>query len=326
MNILLNFLLIIIGFVLVTVSADFLVDGASAIAKRLHVSDLVVGLTVVAFGTSAPELIVNIVAAIEGSSEIAITNIVGSNSINTFIVLGCAAIAYPLTTHRSTRRFDMPLCILASAMALLLSLDFFVRDIPTGLSRWDGLILLTVFALFMWHSLMNAREDTPVTNSDGSAVKDNTKIMAAWKAVLLVVCSLIGLVISGKLIVDNATSIARHWGVSDSIIGVTIVALGTSLPELATSVVAAAKKNVDLAVGNVIGSNIFNVFCILGISSIIRPLETYPNLLPDTSFALLGAALIFLFALGRRHSINRWQGALLLILYGLYLWWMIATI
>ena len=343
MNLWLNILLMAVGFILVTVSADFLVNGASAVAKRLKVSDLVIGLTVVAFGTSAPELIVNLVAAFEGTSEIALTNIIGSNSINTFIVLGCAALACPLATQASCRSFDMPLCIGASAAALLFGADFFLREAPDGISRLEGLLLLVVFALFMWHSFKNARSEesmpaqavasAEVAAASAQAVasaevaaagETETAPMAMWKAVLLIAGSLCGLVLSGRLIVDNAVSIARCLGVSDAVIGVTIVALGTSLPELATSVVAAVKGNADLAVGNVIGSNIFNVFFILGLSGLIRPLPVYAHLAADAAFALLGAVLIFVFTLGRRHRIERWQGGLLLLLYAFYLYYTLS--
>ena len=224
----------------------------------------------------------------------------------------------------------MPLCIGASAAALLFGADFFLREAPDGISRLEGLLLLVVFALFMWHSFKNARseESMPaqaVASAEVAAAGETeTAPMAMWKAVLLIAGSLCGLVLSGRLIVDNAVSIARCLGVSDAVIGVTIVALGTSLPELATSVVAAVKGNADLAVGNVIGSNIFNVFFILGLSGLIRPLPVYAHLAADAAFALLGAVLIFVFTLGRRHRIERWQGGLLLLLYAFYLYYTLS--
>ena len=311
------------GFVLVTLAADWLVDGASGVAKRLNVSDLAIGLTVVAFGTSAPEFIVNIIAAVEGNSEIALTNIIGSNTINTLIVLGLSAVVFPLTAQKSTVRVDLPLSILASLLVLLMGMDFFlpdgfwgVRAADRGISQLEGIVLLLVFIFFMYHSIREGRRE----GNAGEAVQ----VRALWKSVALIIIGLVGLVLSGEVIVRCATAIARSLGVSDAIIGVTIVALGTSLPELATSVVAAFKKNVDLAIGNVVGSNLFNVFFILGTSSLIHPLPAYSHLVPDALVALVASVLVWIFVLGRRHRVSRWQGGLLLLVYAVYLWWMLT--
>lgn len=316
-----SYLLIIVGFVVLTLGADWLVDGASTIARRLKVSDLMIGLTVVAFGTSMPELVVNLVAAVEGNNEIALTNILGSNSINIFIILGLSALVCPLTSQQSLRRFELPLSVLAGVFVLLLGTDFFTGNTPTGLRRPDGLLLLAVFLLFMFQTI---RTGIKTGNQEENGPDKTEKNI--WLALLLVIVGLAGLVAGGELIVKNAVKIARAWGVSDAVIGVTVVALGTSLPELATSVMAAFRKNVDLAIGNVVGSNIFNVFFVLGVSSVIRPLDAYPNLLTDSVMAFLGSFLVFLCVQGRKHRVERWQGVLLLSLYSIYLWLLIRGI
>lgn len=307
-----SYLLIVIGFVLLTFSADALVNGASSLAKRMHVSDLVIGLTVVAFGTSAPELVVNLVAAVEGSSQIALTNILGSNSINTLIILGLSALVCPIVAQRSLIRVEIPMSLFAGIAVLLMGLNGMI-------SRLDGLLLLLVFLFFMYHSVrMGKVEEVPIEG----AAKPKKLI---W-AILLVVGGLAGLVLGGQLIVKSAVKIATAWGVSEAIVGVTIVALGTSLPELATSIVAAHKGNSDIAIGNVIGSNIFNVFFVLGTSALIRPLSSYANLWADASVAALGSLLVLLFVCGKKHTISRWHGALMLLVYAAYLTWMITTI
>ena len=317
-----KFLWLAVGFVVLILGADWLVNGASGLAKRLNVPDLVIGLTVVAFGTSAPELVVNLMAAIEGSSEIALTNILGSNIINVLVILGLSAAIYPIASQRSARRFDIPLSILAGVAVLIMGTECFglCGDAATAqLSRFDGVILLLVFALFMGHSVKLAR--------CGNNQIETFKPMPVWKAVLLMVVGIGGLVLGGELIVRNAVDIAAAWGVSQAVIGVTVVALGTSLPELATSAVAAMKKNTDLAIGNVIGSNIFNVFFVLGVSAVIRPLPAYPNLIVDASVAAACCALVWLFVgPGKQHRVQRWQGGVLLLCYGAYLTWLLLTL
>lgn len=309
-----SFVVLLLGFVLLSFAADGLVVGASALAKRLNVSDLVIGLTVVAFGTSAPELVVNLVASFNGTSEIALTNILGSNAINTFIILGLSAVVFPIVAKKSTIRFEVPLSIMAAVAVFLLALDHVI-------SRIDGLVLLAVFALFVLYSvrmgmLGSADEETGTHKS-----------LRLSTAILYIIAGLAGLVVGGEAIVRSAVRIATDWGVSQSVVGVTIVALGTSLPELATSVAAALKKNTDLAIGNVIGSNIFNVFFVLGISASIRPLPSYHNLPVDALMAALGSFLVLLFILfGRKHKITRLQGALLLVVYGVYLTWLLLTL
>lgn len=317
-----TYVLLIVGFVLLTFCADWLVDGASAIAKRFHISDLIIGLTIVAFGTSMPEFVVSLFASLGGSNEIAMTNVLGSNTLNTLVILGLTALVCPIKSSIETIRFEVPLSILAAMFVMVLGSDCFSRLVGAdgfeGVEWWNGLLLLAAFLFFMGHSVnsvINNRkermaEDVVLVN------KPVEELMKPWKAVVLVIVGLVGLTAGGKLIVDNAVEIAKSWGVSEAVIGVTIVALGTSLPELATSVVAAAKKNTDLAIGNVVGSNIFNIFFILGVSSLIKPLPSYGNLLIDSAMALASGMLLLAFLLDDKDkTLSRWEGAVMLALY-----------
>ena len=308
-----EYLLLIVGFVLLTFAADWLVDGASGLAKRLNVSDLVIGLTIVAFGTSAPELVVNVVATAQGTSQIALTNVLGSNIINTLVILGLSAVFYPIVCQKNTFRYEIPLSFLAGFMVLIFGVC------TQKISRLAGIVLLAFFVLFLVYSIYQAK------NGAVAQAGDSAKKMNVWKALLLIVVGLSGLVAGGELIVNNAVSIAQSWGVSEAVIGVTIVALGTSLPELATSVIAAIKKNTDLAIANVIGSNIFNIFFILGLSSSISPLPVYANFVVDASMAAGSSLLLLLLvAFSRKRELNRWGGVAMLLCYALYLAWLFA--
>ena len=309
-----DYLLILVGFVILIVGAHFLVDGASGMAKRFNVSNLVIGLTVVAFGTSAPELVVNLVAALNpGTTDIALTNIIGSNMVNTYVILGLAALIYPIVSQKSSRRFDMPLSLMAPVAVLLL-----VWGMNGEVNRAGGLILLLFFVWFMTVMVRKAMKHPEQAEED-------FKPMKIWLALIMILGGLGGLVGGAQLIVPAATRIAESWGVSQSVIGLTIIALGTSLPELATSAVAAFKKNSDIALGNVVGSNIFNVFFVLGISAVIRPLPAYTNIYTDLIITALGSLLILIFVYtNKAHSIKRWGGAILLLIYSAFLYWMIA--
>ncbi len=303
----LQLLWIVVGFVFLIGGANYLVDGASGLAKRYHVPDLVIGLTVVAFGTSAPEMVVNIVAAVRGATDIALTNIIGSNIINVLVILGWAAALYPIPSPRSSRMFDIPLSALAGFMLIFLSLG---PDAEIG--RWDGVILLLVFAVFMYVTVRRGL--------DGTDTPENFKPVKVWLALLMIVGGLVALVFGGQLIVNASTELATELGVPQSVIGLTIVALGTSLPELATSVVAAYKKNTDMALGNVIGSNIFNVFFVLGISAVIHPLPVYANMWQDALLAGGSCLLVLLFvSTNKKHRILRSEGMLMVLAYVLYI-------
>ena len=340
--------LIIAGCAALIKGADWLVEGASGLAKKYGVSDIVIGLTVVAFGTSMPEFVVNMVAVGQGSTEIAITNVLGSNIINTFVILGCTALIFPISSQKSTRRFDIPFSLLAALLVLL----FVIYNSPSWLqvehlfnmhidtpslqdlgsiqmgagtsafiSGIGGSILLIFFLIFLWHNFKGIGS-APQTESN-----EDYKPMSARRALALIIGGLVGLVVGGEVIVKSATSIAQSLGVSDAIIGLTVVALGTSLPELATSCMAAFKKNCDIALGNVIGSNIFNIFFILGTSACVMPLPGYHGLEIDAMMAALGSVLVMLFVyLTKKHEIKRWHGAILLLTYAAYLAYRIITL
>ncbi len=317
-----NFFLLLVGFVLLLFSADWLVDGAAAIARKFNIPNIVVGLTVVAFGTSAPELVVSLFAALKGSSELSLTNVLGSNIFNTYVILGVSALVFPLACAKNTRKYEIPLSLVAPIVIMLFATDCFgLFNIGgLGVSRMNGIILLLIFSGFVAYTIIQGLKGT----EDADQVLEAKDIMPMWKSLLLVVVGLVGLVLGGKLIVDSAVSIAQSFGVPEAVIGVTIVALGTSLPELATSAVAAFKKNTDLAVGNVIGSNIFNVFMVLGISSTILPLSAYKNVIVDASVAAFASVLLLFFVfINKKNNITRLNGVMLLLIYAAYLVWLL---
>jgi cation:H+ antiporter len=298
---------LIIGFVLLIKSADWLVVGATALAKKLGVSDLVIGLTVVAFGTSMPELFVNIFSSIQGNTEIAMGNVVGSNIFNILLILGVASLIRPLVVTKGTVWKEIPFSLLAALVLGVLANDvFFDRSSPSVLSRIDGLVFISFFAMFMYYifSISRGRE---------SRSPDKESKTGIFRLSALVACGLCGLAFGGKLVVDGAVAIAVRLGVSQSLIGLTIVAAGTSLPELATSAVAAYKKNSDIAVGNIVGSNIFNIFWVLGVSCLIRPLPISAQTNADL-LMLIGTSLFLFFSMfiGKRRTIDRWEGAVFL--------------
>lgn len=309
-------LFLVVGLVLLVKGADWLVDGASKLAKRLGVTDLVIGLTIVAFGTSMPEFVVNMVSVADGATDLAITNILGSNIINTLVILGCSALVCPLVAQRSTVRLDIPLNIVAGVLVLVFVFISSPME-PKGLSRIEGLALLGVFAAFLVYTFYTAKADATTTTESTP--------FPLWKCVVLILVGLVGLVVGGEMIVKTAVAIARYCGVAESVIGLTIVALGTSLPELATSVVAAFKHNNDIAIGNVVGSNIFNVFFILGTSAIIKHLPVYPGIEIDAALVAVSALAVWLLLCNKNRSINRWGGVLLLVLYAGYLTYRLLT-
>lgn len=306
---------IVLGFVALVKGADWLVDGASAIAKRFGISDLVIGLTVVAFGTSMPEFVVNMVSVAQGSTDLAITNILGSNIINTFVILGLTALVYPIVSQKRSRDFDMPLSIIAG----ILVFTFVTVQLPfgeegRGIGRIGGIVLLVMFCYFLYNTFRHAKDHPE------EAEADEVKQMTIGKSVLLILIGLAGLCIGGELIVKSAVNIALRLGVSEAVIGLTVVALGTSLPELATSVIAAAKHNSDIALGNVFGSNIFNVFFVLGTSATIRPLPAYEGIELDAWMAAAGSIIVWLAVkTNRGRKVQRWAGAVLLLVYAGYL-------
>ena len=303
--------LLLIGFVVLIKGADWLVIGASSLARKHNVSDLAIGLTVVAFGTSAPEMVVNVFAAIQGHQDIAFGNVIGSNNFNLFVILGIAGLITPLAVQSSTIYREIPLSLFAAILLFLLANDFFISD-KLLLSRIDGLVLLAMFVLFLLYIRNQLSKDI-------REPEEHHKQYTSLRIWVLIVAGLTGLVAGGRLVVDNAINIATDFGISEKIIGLTIVAAGTSLPELATSVVAAVRKNNDIAVGNIVGSNIFNIFLILGVSSLINPLQYDRSFNGDIYFLAAGTVVLFLLMFtGGRKKLDRWEAAILLSAYILF--------
>lgn len=305
---------IIFGFIALVKGADWLVDGASVIAKQFGISDLIIGLTVVAFGTSMPEFVVNMVSVAQGSTDLAITNILGSNIINTFVILGLTALVYPIVSQKRARDFDIPLSIIAGLVVLVfVAIQLPFGETEQGIGRIGGIVLLLMFCFFLYNTFIHSKEHPEV-------VETEVKQMPTRRAVALILVGFIGLIVGGELIVKSAVDIATRMGVSEAVIGLTVVALGTSLPELATSVIAAAKHNSDIALGNVFGSNIFNVFFVLGVSATIRPLPAYEGIALDALMAAIGSIVVWMAVkTNRERKIQRWAGALLLLIYAGYL-------
>lgn len=300
--------LLLAGFVILIKGADFLVNGASSIAKKFNVSNLAIGLTVVAFGTSMPELIVSLISAVNGRSDASFGNIIGSNNFNILFILGVSGIIYPLVVQRNTIKYEIPLSLFAALLMLVLINDnYFVTDAIPMLSRTDSLILLFFFGLFLLYVYRSMSRSTDV--EEGAKIK----IYSTWVGIGLVLIGVAMLVGGGKLVVDNAIAIAQHAGLSEKLIGLTILAAGTSLPELATSAVAAYRKNTDIAIGNVVGSNLFNILFILGATGLIHPITYNPTMNFDIYVMLVATVvlMIFMFTMGRR-VLDRWEAVLLL--------------
>lgn len=314
-----QYILLVIGFALLIKGADWLVDGASSIARRFNVSDLVIGLTVVAFGTSSPELFVNIIASLKGNTEIAIGNVLGSNIANTFLILGISSIIYPLTVGTGTVWKEIPLSLLAAIVLGILANDQLIdkREFSV-LTRIDGLVFLSFFAVFMYYSVNIAKK------IKGMEEHVPAKEYGFIKALLLVLFGLFGLALGGQWIIDGAVYMALSLGMSQSLAGLTIVAVGTSLPELATSAVAAKKRNVEIAIGNVVGSNIFNIFFVLGISSVVKPLPFNIKSNIDVGVVIFASLLLLacMFT-GKKHSLDRWEGVIFVVFYTVYITYLI---
>ncbi|HNZ80846.1 MAG: calcium/sodium antiporter [Bacteroidales bacterium] len=301
-------LLLLLGFVLLIKGADWLVDGGAALARKYHVSELAIGLTIIAFGTSMPEMVVNVFAAYKGHADIVYGNILGSNIFNLLGILGIAGLISPLIVQASTVWKEIPLSLLAVVILYLLSNSIFTQN--ELLSRWDGIILLLVFAFFLYYVFRQLKEENTVS------VEEQHKEFTIFKIIVFIVLGLALLVVGGRLVVNNAVKIAEFLGISQTIIGLTIVAVGTSLPELATSVVAAIKKNNDIAVGNIIGSNIFNIFFIMGVSSLIRPIEYNTKFNFEMYFLSFGTILVFIAMFsGKKRRLDRWEAGILLLMY-----------
>lgn len=312
---------LIAGLVLILVGANALTDGATSVAARLKVSPIVIGLTVVAFGTSMPELTVSLTSALKGSSDIAIGNVVGSNIFNTLMIVGVTSLFVPIAVSVGTLRYEIPMALLSSVVLLFCASDVMISgEARNVVSRGDGLVLLCFFLIFMSYTFAVARNGA----GDGG---EEVNVMPMWRSLLYIVGGLAGLVIGGNLFVDGASGIARSFGVSESVIGLTLVAGGTSLPELATSVVAAMKKNPEIAIGNVIGSNLFNVFFVLGASAAITPMNVTGITDIDFIVLVLSSLLLLVFArFYRVRTVTRLEGALMVLCYVAYTAWLIYNV
>jgi cation:H+ antiporter len=315
-----HILLLITGFVPLIIGANLLVDNASSLAKRLNVPTIVIGLTIVGFGTSAPELVVNLFSSFEKNSDIALGNVVGSNIFNILGILGVTAIVYPLAVKKNTTWIEIPLCLLSAIAVFLLANDKLIdRMNYSVISRIDGYILLLFFIIFLSYNITLLKSEQ---YNDEILVKNNP----VYKSVLLILLGLILLITGGRLIVVSAVEVASAIGLSQRVIALTIVSAGTSLPELATSVIAARKKNSDIAIGNIVGSNIFNVFFILGLSSVIHPVSLQPLSNIDMILNIFASLLLFVFIFtGKGRKIGMREGAFFLLIYVIYIGFLIIS-
>ncbi|MBN2610999.1 MAG: calcium/sodium antiporter [Bacteroidales bacterium] len=307
-------LLLAAGFFLVIKGADFLVDGASSLAKQYKVSELTIGLTIVAFGTSAPELVVNVIAAIKDYDDVSLGNIIGSNLFNLFLILGISGLIYPIVVQSKTVWKEIPLSLFSGLLLLLLANDnLLFKSSENYIRLFDALILLIVFALFILYAFRNLKENQETTH-------DSIKVFGVAKTLVFIAAGFAFLIFGGRMVVNNAVKLAHALHINEKIIGLTIVAAGTSLPELATSAVAAFKKRSDLAIGNVIGSNIFNILFILGITATIRPVRYDISFNFDLIIFLAGTLLLFVAMFtGKRGKLDRWEAGILLAGYIAYM-------
>lgn len=317
-----DILLLLIGLALILAGANFLTDGSAALAQRFRVPEFIIGLTIVAVGTSTPELVVSVLSAIAGKSDVAIGNVVGSNIFNVFLILGVCALIRPMPLTAGNIRRDIPFGV-ATSLLLILAMDSWFRaGAADRIGRLDGVLMLVIYLLLMTYTIRSTGRIAAPASSDtaGNAPTDARRPMAGWLMAVMILGGLAGLIFGGEMFLDNATALARRMGISESVIAITLVAGGTSLPELASSVVSLVKGKSDMALGNVIGSNIANILLILGLSATIHPLTMGGITLVDLLVVLLSSVLLFLAAFTfRRRAVDRWEGALFLVIYALYI-------
>ena len=315
-----DILLLIVGLGLILAGANFLTDGSAALAQRFRVPEFIIGLTVVAVGTSTPELVVSVLSAIGGQSDVAIGNVVGSNIFNVFVILGVCALIRPVPLTAGNIRRDIPFGVLVSLLLLALAQDsLFCKTAADRIGRLDGAAMLALYILLMWYTIRKTKRPEATAPTEGSKAP-----MAAWLTAVMIVGGLAGLVFGGEMFLRSATSIARSLGVSESVIAITLVAGGTSLPELASSLVSLFKGKAEMALGNVIGSNIANILLILGVSATIHPLSMGGITVWDLLMVLLSSVVVFLAAFTfKRKAIDRWEGALFVAIYAVYIWYLI---
>lgn len=314
-----EYIILIVSLVGIVYGADFLVAGAVSIAKKYKVSDFVIGAAIVGVGTSMPELVVSFLGAIGGNADVAIGNVVGSNIFNVLGILGVTAMFFPIATDKANMKFEIPLCIFVSLLVTVLALNFF-NGTPATISRTDGLVLLCCFVLFMWYSFYRDRKNA-ANASQSETKQEETDQSPLWLAIVKVIGGLAILITSCDFFVDNAVLIAKSLGVNDAFISLTLIACGTSLPELAASVVAAVKKNTQMALGNIVGSNIFNITLILGLSSQVMPLTSAG--ITSVDYAVMISAAVIPLILGFTGKINRFSGAIMFLGFIGYTWYLL---
>lgn len=312
-----EYVILMVSLVGIVLGADWLVAGAVSIAKKYKVSDFVIGAAIVGVGTSMPELVVSFIGAVQGNADVAIGNVVGSNIFNVLGILGLTALFFPIAISKDNVKFEIPFCIAVSVLLMLLAMNFF-NGTPATIGRPDGLILLLLFAFFMWYSFR--RDMKNAQDSETSGQEENVSI---WMAIGKVAVGLAVLITSCDFFVDNAVSVAKSFGVNDAFISLTLIACGTSLPELAASVAAAFKKNTQLALGNIIGSNIFNITLILGLSSQVMPLTSGGITIVD--YIVMIAAVIITMILGFKGRISRAAGGFMFLCFVGYTWYLLST-
>ena len=325
-----NYILLVIGFILLVKGADYFVDGSSSIAKKLRIPSLIIGLTIVAFGTSAPEAAVSITASVNGQNGMAIGNVIGSNIFNLLMVIGASGIIKPLLVEKSILSKEFPFVLLTSIILVILSLDSLLFNSSINIiSRMDGIILFAVFLYYLINSAMKNRKENlcdPETSVDidvgnvKAIEKNNTMI----KSILISIIGIAAIIFGGNLVVNSASDIASSFGISDQLIGLTIVSIGTSLPEFVTSVIAATKGESDLALGNVIGSNIFNILFVIGASALISPMTVDPKLIIDGAIMILSTVLVYFYAY-RKNDISKFESITLSLLYFGYMGYLVFT-
>lgn len=302
---------IAIGFAMLMLGAQWLVDGSSAIARKYHIPEIIIGLTIVSIGTSMPELMVSLTSALEGHSDISIGNVIGSNLCNLLLILGLTSLIAPLKFQKNTKKYEIPIMVDATILVFILA------NVGKSISRFDGLIISIVFIMFILYTIFSAKKSM---NNDIKQEAKKDKKQNAFMAILKIVLGIVLLKIGGDVSVDNAIIVARELGVTEKVIGLTIIAIGTSLPELITSVVAAHKGDIDIAIGNIVGSNIFNVLLILGVSSVISPITYSLSYNFEFIYVIIASILLYMFAAtGKKYTMTRLNGLIYLLMYGAYM-------
>lgn len=302
---------IAIGFAMLMLGAQWLVDGSSAIARKYHIPEIIIGLTIVSIGTSMPELMVSLTSAMEGHSDISIGNVIGSNLCNLLLILGLTSLIAPLKFQKNTKKYEIPIMVDATILVFILA------NVGKSISRFDGVIISIVFIMFILYTIFSAKKSM---NNDKKQEPKKDKKQNVLIAILKIILGIVLLKIGGDVSVDNAIIVARELGVTEKVIGLTIIAIGTSLPELITSAVAAYKGDIDIAIGNIVGSNIFNVLLILGVSSLISPITYSTSYNFEFIYVIIASILLYMFAAtGKKYTMTRLNGLIYLLMYGAYM-------